>query len=768
MEHSYGGIPQARPSYDTDSQCSRPTDRTRRVRRPPRPCVEDEVESLAREHTPSIAPSLSDEEPKNRGEVDQYPILVPVEVEPELVSEQNSERRFVLVNSDLGTEEVHDTPSHSPARSPTKSEYEDNTCRQYVLLSSDEPRKEEVEEKLSLGKKKSYQDLPRLNTDVGQDDPIPPEPSIKRSVSRRNREKPIIDQPPRGSAQESIRLTAEAVFSPIVTHMAGGRERAYLDINSGAAKSPSAKGPREEPRSKRNEEKRSTHSSSPSVRRRMSSTAGPRPSGNALGAFGYGNADDIYAFMMPGGEAPSRRERMSESPTKSRTSVSPPYPPTSRDRQERPAGQRVRRQSDARERLEYYGSSALKNTGSSRSERPRPRRETDTLLSPEKARSGPKGPSPLPSPHVAQGTPFPEISMMPSPHSPRSSTLPYLVDRRRTDEYSVAPPTISGSPPRKPDDADRILRPNAPSRTAAIPSGGMAMPIPIPLGRPSDRRPPAATGLEEPQDPGSQSQPGQLSQFDPEKHNVYLDRPVTSYRRFSEDVQHGVLPQLPECCWVNPTIPSSRGDSSQFLTLPGASNFTICSECYGAVFADTSDFGHVFVRAPARPLDQAISCDFGSHPWYRIAWLMTLKYRYRDLRLLEMVATVAARNQPCPGERPANRIWYSMLDPGAGRPVNTFSICPTCTKLVGALFPSLADIFFPLDPYPAPRKGICDLHFAPERKRFLEYFDLMETISDRARNRRGLPDIQELADRVRDLSLLEECPRDSVVQNRKW
>jgi len=768
MEHSYGGIPQARPSYDTDSQCSRPTDRTRRVRRPPRPCVEDEVESLAREHTPSIAPSLSDEEPKNRGEVDQYPILVPVGVEPELVSEQNSERRFVLVNSDLGTEEVRDTPSHSPARSPTKSEYEDNTCRQYVLLSSDEPRKEEVEEKLSLGKKKSYQDLPRLNTDVGQDDPISPEPSIKRSASRRNREKPIIDQPPRGSAQESIRPTAEAVFSPVVTHMAGGRERAYLDINSGAAKSPSAKGPREEPRSKRNEEKRSTHSSSPSVRRRMSSTAGPRPSGNALGAFGYGNADDIYAFMMPGGEAPSRRERMSESPTKSRTSVSPPYPPTSRDRQERPAGQRVRRQSDARERLEYYGSSALKNTGSSRSERPRPRRETDTLLSPEKARSGPKGPSPLPSPHVAQGTPFPETSMMPSPHSPRSSTLPYLVDRRRTDEYSVAPPTISGSPPRKPDDADRILRPNAPSRTAAIPSGGMAMPIPIPLGRPSDRRPPAATGLEEPQDPGSQSQPGQLSQFDPEKHNVYLDRPVTSYRRFSEDVQHGVLPQLPECCWVNPTIPSSRADSSQFLTLPGASNFTICSECYGAVFADTSDFGHVFVRAPARPLDQAISCDFGSHPWYRIAWLMTLKYRYRDLRLLEMVATVAARNQPCPGERPANRIWYSMLDPGAGRPVNTFSICPTCTKLVGALFPSLADIFFPLDPYPAPRKGICDLHFAPERKRFLEYFDLMETISDRARNRRGLPDIQELADRVRDLSLLEECPRDSVVQNRKW
>lgn len=273
---------------------------------------------------------------------------------------------------------------------------------------------------------------------------------------------------------------------------------------------------------------------------------------------------------------------------------------------------------------------------------------------------------------------------------------------------------------------------------------------------------------EESQERSSQGQYWQPPPFDPEKQSVYLDRPVTSYRRYSEDVQHGILPQLPECRWTVPTPPRSRTGAVQFLSLPGANNFIICPDCYDGLFAGIAEFSKLFVRAPTFPSDQPILCDFGSSPWYRIAFLMTLKHRYQDLRLLEIVATVAARSQGCPGAKPGNRIWYSILDPSTRRAVGSFSICPSCAEMIGALLPNLADIFFPLDSYPAPRKGVCELHFAPERRRFVEYFDLFETTSDRARSRRGLPNIQDLANRIRDISLMEECPRDTVIQNGKW
>ncbi|KAK1760847.1 hypothetical protein QBC47DRAFT_368378 [Echria macrotheca] len=753
----YDRSPQLDRSYESIADYPRSSGRSRRARRPPPPSVEDETESLAREYTPSIAPSLSDDEPKNRGDVDQQPILVRVlEEEDDTAPEQNAERRFVLVGSEVGTENNEDEPSVARQRSPVKSDYDDNTCRQYVLVSSDEPTKETKEtkegRKANVAKRINHQDLPHIETNVE-----PPEPSIKRSHSRRNREKPVIDQPTR----EPARQPDDSFLSPVFTHSTGGRERAYLDINAGVGRSPTAKGPREEPKSKRNEEKRAGQSSS--SHRRMSSAAGPRPSANGLGAFGFGNPDDVFAFMMPGGEAPPRGERTSESPSKSRKSTSPPYLPTVRDR-DRPGGQRSRRQSNARDQAEYYGSTSLKNNSSSRSERPRPRRDTETLLPLDPARSGPKGPSPLPSPRIGQGMPFSD-PMLAGPRSPRSTTLPYPVERRRPDDYQFPP---SGSPPRRQDDGDRTSRPRAPSRSASIPSGGV-VPVGAPLSRVStaERRGQASL-REESEDRTSQGQYWQPPPFDPEKQSAYLDRPVTSYRRYSEDVQQGVLPQLPECRYIVPTIPRSRSGSVQFLSLPGAKNFIICPDCYDGVFSNIPEFNQLFVRAAPFPPDQPITCHFGSSPWYRIAFLMTLKHRYPDLRLLETVAYISARNQGCPGAKVATRIWYSMMDPSARRPIGSFSICPSCTEMIGALFPNLADIFFPMDQYPAPRKGVCELHFAPERKRFLEYFDLLETTSDKARNRRGLPNIQELADRVRDVSLMEECPRDAVLQNGKW
>lgn len=87
--------------------------------------------------------------------------------------------------------------------------------------------------------------------------------------------------------------------------------------------------------------------------------------------------------------------------------------------------------------------------------------------------------------------------------------------------------------------------------------------------------------------------------------------------------------------------------------------------------------------------------------------------------------------------------------------------------MVAAILPNLPGIFTPLDPHASPTKGMCDLHFAPERKRFLDYFDVLEMASDRARNR-GVPDIQDIANQLRDISLVEECYRNTPLQSAKW
>lgn len=792
-----------------DNEPRRPDERSsrssaglaRHPKRPPPPSVEDETESLAKEHTPSIAPSSSSEgEPQNRGDIDQQPILVPIDEYEAAVLDQNPERRFVLVSgvepdaektdeeltddrrfvlvsgTGADAEKTDEKPGGHRRPSPAKPRRDDRNGNARAEISEDDdkvPRR-----RPDSSRRKSRQDLPPLETDFQQE-----EPPIRRSNSRRNRERPIVDQEPPRSA----RPVDDVFLSPSpVVHTAGGRERAYLDINAGLSRSPGgARGPREIPKSTRPEGRRSTYSStSSSAPRRLSSSASgarplidPKPSSR----HGYGG-EDAMAFMRSGAEV-SSRNRSSVSPTKTRKSSSPPYPSSSRDRpSERPMGQRSRRESDAREHADYYGSTGRSN----RSDRPAPRRtvEPETLLSPENSRpiaigrSGPKGPSPLPSPRASQGGQFSDASSFPNS---RSSTLPVSLDRRKPDEYFPPPSsTISASPPRRADDGDRGPRPRAPSRSSSAANSGFAIP---PLaagvlaagavaagslgrGHTAERRNPDIVH-EEDGESGSPAKYWQPGPFDPETQGVHLDRPVVSWRRYSEDVQQGNLPQLPECRWTVPSIPRGGAGGPLFLTLPRASNFTICPDCFSGVFAKRPEFVQKFTPAPVRSPDQPISCDFGLSPWYRIAYLMTLKYHLPDLRLLENVAAVAARHQDCPGARPATRMWYSMTDPRSQRPISSFVICSCCAHMVAALLPNLPGIFTPLDPHASPTKGMCDLHFAPERKRFLDYFDVLEMASDRARNR-GVPDIQDIANQLRDISLVEECYRNTPLQSAKW
>lgn len=180
-----------------------------------------------------------------------------------------------------------------------------------------------------------------------------------------------------------------------------------------------------------------------------------------------------------------------------------------------------------------------------------------------------------------------------------------------------------------------------------------------------------------------------------------------------------------------------------------------------------TEFRTHFVPAPFRSPDEEIGCDFGSQPWYRIAWLVTIKERRKDLSLLQNVAAVADKFPPCLGRHEAVRKWYTVIDPNTNKPIRNFDVCGSCAKSIETILPSLRGIFVRADGgYPPDFPRVCDMRF--DSKRFIHYFDALETTADTAFQERRGPDITEFANLARRLALQLECPRDSEQRNAHW
>lgn len=206
-----------------------------------------------------------------------------------------------------------------------------------------------------------------------------------------------------------------------------------------------------------------------------------------------------------------------------------------------------------------------------------------------------------------------------------------------------------------------------------------------------------------------------------------------------------------------------------WLTLPRCNNFNICPSCYDANFAST-EFAHDFVLMPFRPSDQPLACDFGASEFYRIAWLFTRKYQRSNLGLLHSLTRIAAEVQPCTGDREVSRVWYSIRDPSTKRPVDGFTVCKACAVTVETLLPSLRDLFVPFDTPAERTRGVCAMHHDSDhnRGRFLLYFDVFEGAADRALATQSAPNVQALADRIRQLAAVPPCRGDRKVFDGYW
>lgn len=788
------------PTLKDNSKVPRFFTQLSRTHFPPPPSVEDEEESIAKESNGSVV-SLDDEEPKCRGAVDQLPIILPV-------PEHNTERRFVLVPPPKTDEE--NLSDNLGSRNSKPSGHTKYAANSKVQLDPKADR--DRDEQPPLQRRRSRTDLPRIVTDSS--DQTQPRPS---SHAHRSRSATCVDQGRRDASPrdyfsahpESIRQTGEAYLTPVVKHSTKGRDRAYWNFNAGGdgtcPKDPSHHQHKSHSADQRGLEgyARSSHTDGPGAPRRLHSDMEVPQMRKTL---------ERHSSYKD--EAPSRARHGPPSPSADRKRS----PPRLSRRETSPARPRTEALRLSRSRASYHGRSsppreaALESSGDEdrdqkhRRHHHREHRKSTVIhedrsafLSPaalrpstaSKPRSKP--PSPMPSPKISQET-FLDYKFQSDPRS--SAIFNVAKDKRRNEIERPVSPTSSGSPSsprsrsklRVDDRASDHGRPRASSRTPSTRSSASSSKLVNPLlsmsttslpivihsvDRNRQTMPLTPRGsLETRPQPHASWQPDnfhahhQTAPLTPRHSGTNLEHSgpsVVSYRRYSQDVSAGALPGLPDC-----PRKRRRSGHADWYTLPKHESFHICPSCYEQVFLPTA-FRDLFVPASTRSRDKEIACDLGTSPWYRIAWLMTRKYRRTDLRLLQGIIDVSAKHKvPCYGPVRVTRIWYSILDPDTRRCISNFKVCSPCADSVQVLFPSLTGIFVPLDRPAEPRSGQCSLHFAPHRTRFLTYFDILEDTHDRAMAKNCAPNMQRLVERIDSWAGVEECPKDEPQRHASW
>ncbi|CCF32614.1 hypothetical protein CH063_00836 [Colletotrichum higginsianum] len=769
-----------------DSFVPRTIDSPLRITRPrhipPPPTVEDESEALLKEHG-SLVSASTDDLPPSRGDADQYPIIMEVH-------EHNPERRFVLVpKSASGTEDeesaddvkrrpVHESRTPKPA---SNGDYEANTGRKY--------HSPPIEDRSSVQRpdferKKSRQDLPPLETGVGKEDTRPPKHERTKSATRV--EQKSFDY---FSPQNDNRQAKETLLSPqVIKHATGGREKAYYDYSQTGRKGV----PRpQRSRSNLGDDRRfddnyarQTSSNPPPARRSNTNVDSPPKEPRHL------SGDRIVEpsryqreRVVPRGERPQKKDPSLpyDRPDRDRESDSKRTPTYKRDP--------PRRRDDSGSSSSDYAQATPRAANARRRNSIVSQEDRDVLLSPEQLRASQPGRSrSRPPPPSEADMPFPRASTksftddIPPPPPPRSSqTFPVAREARDSGdirEKSVPYPEDDVLPRTSRlsvrDSEPPISRARSRSRASTfnnpviVPAVMPTMPAPAGPRNPAEKRrsPERRPNLGQSAVTAPATETWPPAKFDPAKSTPIMDGPRGSYRRYSHDVDRGGVPDFPDC-------PRTKGvvGKADWLSLPRCDNFNICPDCYNGVFLNT-EFRNDFMPMLFRPMDKPVACDFGSCGWYHIAWLLTLKNHLTDLRLFYQVASVASKvtsgGQPCPGDRRITRVWYSIKNPFTQATMPDFTVCYECAKTIEGLLPNLIGLFVTLHPAAQPTRSVCAMHFNPDRKRFVMYFDALETTSDIALATTQAPNIGKLVTDIESLSVFAECSKDNAVLDQNW
>ncbi|KAK3072961.1 hypothetical protein LTR53_005872 [Teratosphaeriaceae sp. CCFEE 6253] len=216
---------------------------------------------------------------------------------------------------------------------------------------------------------------------------------------------------------------------------------------------------------------------------------------------------------------------------------------------------------------------------------------------------------------------------------------------------------------------------------------------------------------------------------------------------------------LPDC----PRAEAVAG-LDDWYTVIGAPGLTFCPTCVDAVF-ERSIFRPSIRLLPQLNFKTRIGCAFGSSPWLRLAWLLTLQQQLADLRLLKDVAEIEESSEPCPGGTEAVRTWYGLQD-NEGYYVKDFHLCYNDVRKIERLLPTLSGFFVRLPQRASYSAYTCAIR--ADGNRFSAYLDALISTHERAHTSRKGPDPTPFLALVARKTRLPECTRDNVLIGALW
>ncbi|KAI1498218.1 hypothetical protein F5X99DRAFT_394295 [Biscogniauxia marginata] len=718
----------------------------------------------------SVASLVPSEEPVYRGDPDQQPILLPV-------NDHNSERRFVLVSSSSEASDESSTEDKKSRRKTRSSDrwsesesttYESVTSRKSGPSTPYEDVHDKKPESRSLRDRRRLDGLPTIVTNLGGCTPGSRDISRANSATRPDFPEDYFSPRPSSSAYYSPRPSSHYQSGTVSTPnvIENSRDRYHDSASSSSyhrrhhSAYPDQYGRNFPTDRKLKESLFRSAQPSPTYLKRYPESPGPsrRPSKDGYEIPRQYTEPSSPKCHRKSSYAHHEWETSSQHSGHSQHSQHSQHSSSSRDKRSSPPGSGHYDSSDEELRLRSLPS----------------HRRTSTL--PEKVtylgtptqprlidRRRSKGQSPLPSPLATRSSYFEKGSTASSPRSvsfakePRTPRDDGRPERSLSRASTVTSDTTGGVPVKNP-----VVVAAANSSSLMDPRRSVPALAPRKAALKSSSRSASST----PSTPLASSPTNQRSwrpqKLELSRKDISAGKHLPSYRRYSLETKAGELPDIPQC-------PRTRevAGHSDWLTLPHCDNFNICPSCYQANFANT-EFAYHFVQAPVRASDRPIACDFGTSQYYHIAWLFTRKYNKPDLSLFRSIAKIGAKSQPCSGYHEATRIWYSVKEPRTQRAIPNFTVCYSCAKTIEVLLPSLMGLFVPMDSPAEPTKGVCAMHQTDGRKRFVLYFDLMETAADQALANKSPPDVQALADRIRELALMPECAGSRPLRNKRW
>ncbi|KAI9683202.1 MAG: hypothetical protein M1829_005993 [Trizodia sp. TS-e1964] len=619
---------------------------------PPKPTVEDEADSIAREHITSVSPETSScDGPSSQGTVDQTPIILDANYPQHLDITDES----VASTEILTPESAKDTQEwryvHIPSAEDTTPPLDENHERRFVHIPDTEEKEntKTVQDTNAEGGR-HRRSIPRLHTDFNKE-----ASDIKR------------DQSPYAfvhiNRSPTTRRTKDAHKSDIWQSSNGVPSPKYQRKKSTTRESVSSAQVESIPATQR--------SVAPSLEKRHGWTyAYPPPNKKD-------EPDSDLSATIPSTTAEKRKSGRYSfvQPERARPPKSPNQDPV--------------HGLDRAKRNDIHQNQINQK---SRTDQPRSKSQD-----PFKFPSPPESPRPESAQTSRRVNFFPAnghrsqggancTSYTEPPRSPRPA--PFHGGARPDGLFSTRPPAYHSL---SADAATLSPSPSAHFRDSEASKG-----IPIPSFRHTT---PFSTGHKislAPSAGSSESLPGPEN---PDISSRFSNQP-------SEEIKTKPLPVCPR--------PKYTDLYSDWTTLLDEPSFNICPACFDSVVAP-SQYRSYFGPSPKRSPGSQTICDFNL-PWIRVAWLLTLKHRRPNLDILCGIARISAKVAPCPGSEVAVRQWHTVLDPDSKNPVPNFDICECCVKSLETILPSLRGYFVKVNYGPfVTLKRTCDMRFQSKR-----------------------------------------------------